>query len=437
MNAITLLARHLHHGWTVAASGDEVPSDATGPIPVRVPGTSRQALDDAGLPSHAHQGATSWRFSTRFAATPATSGERIDLVFDGLDAAATVILNGVEIGRTANMHRTYRWDVARHLRGGNNELTVEFADAQRSRSLPCDSVGIWRGVRLERWRTARLARVRSHATMAGNDGCLTVHVDVERASAAPLTVFVGIEGMEVSASIPPDETGTTVVAAVPNVEPWWPAGHGPARLYDVAVDLHSEDEQLDLIDQRVGFRTIELDTYASSVDEPFGVRINGKQAFFKGASWMPDDSLLARTTPERLWTMLEYAVDAHLNLLRVWGGGVYETHEFYSACDELGLMVWQDIPFADGSRIRDEAFDAEIVAELGDNVSRLSDHPALVAYGGSADATVFARLESVLADLDPTRPIVRLHSCDDAADSGVTSAASGESWRSSVARPWR
>ena len=440
-HSVTRLARHLHHGWTVSASGDDVPDHATTPIPARIPGTSRTALLEAGLGEGRegaswHRGAT-WRFTTHFAATPATPGERVDLVLDGLDTAATVFLNGAEVGRTANMHRTFRFDVARHVLGGDNELAVEFAsalecarlaeaeDAARGtapfyrrpfhafrgaalqgaghdESAIRHETGIWRGVHLERWRTARIAGVRPLSTVDGDSGRVEVHVDVERASAAALTVYATVAGVEASASLPPDATDAAVVVRIPEVDRWWPAGHGPARLYDLAVDLHSEDEQLDEYVRRVGFRTVELD------DAGGGVRVNGRPITLKGANWTPDDALLATATPSRVRSIVAHAAAANLNLLRVWGGGVYETCDFYAACDELGLLVWQDVPYTTENVVHHDALREEITAELRDNVTRLSPHPALAFYEGSGDDAHHRLVSSVLAELDPTRQSVRI-----------------------------
>lgn len=499
MTARALTVNDLTQGWTLTHTGGQAPDAVAGKtVPAEVPGTNHTALLAAGLipdPFLADNEVrlqwmwrTSWRYAMSFAATPAGPGERVDLVFEGLDTVATVELNGTPLGQTFNMHRSYRFDVRDALASGANELTVDFrpaleyalereavigdrprpqpsaelrAEAARRglidgdpeeilkggrvypqpfnaiRKMACSfgwdwgpdlqTAGIWKPVRLERWRIARLASVRPLVTVEDGTGVVTVHVEVERSGAAdadePLRVLAHVDGRSAEAAIAPGATTASARLEVPNPELWWPAGHGEPHLYDLTVELHNEDEQLDGYARRIGFRTVTVDR----TNDRFAFVVNGRPIFVKGANWIPDDHLLTRITRERLERRVDQAVGAHLNLLRIWGGGIYETDDFYDVCDERGVMVWQDFLLACAAYSEDEVTWAEIEAEARENVTRLSPHASLVVWNGSnenvwgwwdwgwreaAEATglrdwgqrYYEELfPAVLAELDPTR----------------------------------
>ena len=291
------------------------------------------------------------------------------------------------------------------------------------------TAGIWKGVRIERWRVARLAAVRPLVTVEGTTGVATVHVEVERASDAPLTVVATVTGAggtsaEASVTIEPNATSGTVRVEVADAALWWPVGYGDATLHDLVVELHSADEHLDTFAKRIGFRSVTV----NQADGAFTFVINGKPVFVKGANWIPDDHLMTRITRERLERRVDQAVAGNMNLLRIWGGGIYETDDFYDVCDERGVMVWQDFLFACAAYAEDAETVAEVTAEVRENVTRLSSHASLVIYNGSnenvwgwwdwgwqqalaaAGLTDWGQkyyeevLPSILKELDPTRP---------------------------------
>jgi len=496
MSAVTLLVNPLREGWTLAHTGGDAPAPISGgTFEAEVPGSTHVDLLRAGLIPDPYFGTNerdlqwmwrcSWRYATTFAATEATEGERVDLVFDGLDTIATVTLNGTELGRTANMHRSYRFDVREALVGGANNLAVDFdsaleyafarekvlgdrprpqpseklmAEAARQgliegdpdeilakgrvypqpfnaiRKMACSfgwdwgpdlqTAGIWKGVRLERWRVARLASVRPLVTLEGTTGVVTVHVEIERASDVPLSVFAAVAGVETKVTVASGETTATVRVELPNAQLWWPVGYGEPTLHGLVVDLHSADEHLDSFARRIGFRSIEVDREGGA----FTFLINGRRVFVKGANWIPDDHLMTRITRERLERRVDQALNANMNLLRIWGGGIYETEDFYDVCDERGVMVWQDFLFACAAYAEDAETVAEVEAEVRENVTRLAPHASLVIYNGSnenvwgwfdwgwqqamaaAGLTDWGQkyyeeiLPAILRELDPTRP---------------------------------
>ncbi|GAA4975605.1 glycoside hydrolase family 2 protein [Actinoplanes utahensis] len=457
-----MLRTDLHDGWTVRATGGPVPAGIAGQaLPAIVPGTVHTDLLAAGLIPDPYLGTnetalawfhrTSWRYDTTVSAAPAAPGERVDLVFDGLDTVATIELDGVEIGRTANMHRGYRFDVRELLHDGPMPLTVHFASAleyaeqverqvgSRPRPYPhpfnavrkmacsfgwdwgpdLQTAGIWKGVRLERWHTARLAAVRPLATRDR----LTVHVEVERASGVPLTVEVTVGDRTAHLDLAGDRG--VVEIDVPGAPLWWPAGYGDQPLVPVTVRLLADGETLDEHHSRVGFRDVRLDESPDEHGTRFTLSVNGQQIFVLGLNWIPEDHLLTRITRERLEAAVDRAVAANTNLLRVWGGGIWESGDFYDVCDERGVLVWQDFPLACAAYAEEEPLRSEILAEARENITRLTPHPSLILWNGGNEniwghedwqwkeqldgATWGARyyyedFPALLAELDPTRP---------------------------------
>jgi len=496
MTAVTLVANPLREGWTLTHTGGEAPAEIAGvTVDAVVPGSTHVDLLAAGLIPDPFYGTNekelqwmwrcSWRYATEFAATEVTEGERVDLVFDGLDTVATISLNGTVLGSTANMHRSYRFDIRGALAAGNNRLEVDFRSAleyalereeqlgdrprpqpseklmaeaarrgliegdpeeilQRGRVYPqpfnairkmacsfgwdwgpdLQTAGIWKPVRIERWRIARFASVRPLVTVQNGTGVVDVHFEIERAADAPLKVFATVAGREASVEIEPGAASGIVTVTVPEPDLWWPNGYGDPTLYDLTVELHSQDEHLDAYARRVGFRSIEVNQDGGA----FTFVVNGKPVFIKGANWIPDDHFLTRITRERLERRIDQATSANINMIRIWGGGIYETDDFYDVCDERGVMVWQDFLFACAAYAEDAETIAEVEAEARENITRLAPHASLALWNGSnenvwgwwdwgwKEAMAAAGLEgwgqkyyeeilpAILKELDPTRP---------------------------------
>ena len=153
----------------------------------------------------------------------------------------------------------------------------------------------------------------------------------------------------------------------------WPTSRSPSS----TPTTNSIDWQ-----RRIGFRTVELDTARDEIGTAFTISVNGQPVFVKGVNWIPDDHFLTRITAERLARRLDQALEANVNLLRVWGGGVYESEDFYRACDERGLLVWQDFLLACAAYPEESPLWEEIEAEARENVVRLTPHPSLVLFNG-------------------------------------------------------
>ncbi|MGW6929262.1 glycoside hydrolase family 2 protein [Lentzea sp. NPDC054927] len=465
-----MIRQYLHDGWQLTATTNEVPDNIRGrTVPATVPGSTHLDLLSSGLITDPFldQAETEltwmhradWRYRTTFLAAAVSSDDRVDLVFDGLDTMAAIELNGHLLGHTANMHRGYRFDARRFLVDGGNELTVTFSSAlahaekveaglgrrphvnthpfNMIRKMACSfgwdwgpdlqTAGIWRPVRLERWHTARLAQVRPVVTVSpDHTGHVELHVDVEwtEAPRENLALEISVGSCEHTVVVPAGQQTVVARVDVPDVDLWWPAGHGDQPLYDLDVVLRSGSATVDGAKRRIGFRTITVDTTPDEIGTPFTIAVNSTPLFVKGANWIPDDHFLTRITRERLARRVGQAVGAHINLLRVWGGGIYESDDFYDVCDERGVLVWQDFPLACAAYPEEEPVRAELEAEARENVVRLMSHASLALWnGGNENLWGFADwdwpeqlegrtwglgyydevLPRIVAELDPTR----------------------------------
>jgi beta-mannosidase len=462
-------ATPLVDGWSLRLQ------DGAGLVPAAVPGCVHSDLMAAGLladpfldrneTAAAWVGRADWTYETALAPFT-TSHERTDLVFDGLDTVAEVTLGGTRLGAARNMHRAHRFDVTAHRPAtgrGPVPLTVEFTsaytEAERVRALLGDrpnsypepfqylrkmacsfgwdwgptlvTAGIWKQVRLEHWSTARLARVTPLVTVARGAGRVEARIDLERTAAGsgrPLTVRLRVGGHTAEAPVPPGADRVTAVAHVPDPALWWPRGYGEQPLYDCEVTLLDPRDGgagLDRWQRRIGFRTVTLDTAPDAHGSAFTLAVNGTPLFARGVNWIPDDPLPSRVDAARYRRRLRQAADAGVDLVRVWGGGLYESDDFYDACDELGLLVWQDFLFACAAYPEEQPLRSEVEAEARENVSRLAPHPSLVLWNGNnenlwgfrdwdwerplagdswGEGYYLGLLPRIVAETDPTRP---------------------------------
>ena len=384
-------------------------------------------------------GENDWTYRTTF---PVEEGmleqDHVELVCEGLDTVAVLTLNGHDLGTTENMHLAYRFDAKAHLQAGENELVITFRSAlayaneqvERLGYLPtsgyphpfnfvrkmaCNfgwdwgptfvTAGIWQPIYLDAWGGTRIASVRPLVTKADEQEA-TVEVYVELAGEAEnseLEVSLsgpggkevlqdtlhgiskvlessGVRGAEASSA---ESRTYSTTLTVKNPQLWWCAGHGEQPLYDLKLELKQGTQTLDTWQHKIGLREVRLDTSEDDIGSKFTLHLNGKPIFCKGANWIPDDCFVARVTPERYRERVTQALDANMNMLRVWGGGIYEQEAFYETCDELGILVWQDFLFACAQYPEEAPFDELVEAEARYQVTRLSPHPSLVLWNGN------------------------------------------------------
>ena len=406
------------HPWSSRITPGQV-------IPAVVPGQVHLDLLRAGVIPDPYDGdnenllswigTTPWRYRAQFDLEP-IADLRHDLVCDGLDTTATITLNGHLLGTAANQHRTHRFDASALLVSGTNELVVDFTAPlvalrraeerlgrlphvtahpfNAVRTMACNAgwdwgiaapgAGIWQGIRVESWATARIAAVRPLAGLDGSDGVLDTTITVERSSTkGPCgTATVTVDGH--STTVPIDGTATEIIVEqrIPHVRPWWPHTHGDQPLYDVTVRVEIGDAHLDW-HGRVGFRDIRAVINEEAHGTGFGFEVNGEPVYIRGANWIPPSTFLSSVTPLQLRAGVLDAMEAGMNLLRIWGGGVHAPEALLRLCDELGVLVWQDFMFACAAYSEAEELWREVEAEAREAVTRLSQHACLALWNGS------------------------------------------------------
>lgn len=446
-----------------------VPVDADWPLPAEVPGSAHTDLlrhglipdpfVDAGEAMVAWVADVDWVYETTIAGDAGLfEHDRVDLVFEGLDTLAEIRLDGEEIARTENMHRSYRIPLTVADDGGPHRLEVTFRSATREadrrnaewgdypaasferpynfvRKMACSwgwdwgpwltTAGIWRPARVEAWNRARLVSVVPLAMVDPSDhGSVDVRVETE--VSGPVGVSVRARLLTASGELVVDGEigGDRLILAAGTVARWRRRGRGEQPRYRLEVDLLAGDDVVDTWSGRIGFRSVELDTTSDDVGSAFTLVVNDEPIFARGVNWIPDDPLVTRVDRERYRRRLDEAVELGVDLVRVWGGGIYESDDFYDLCDEMGLLVWQDFAFACAAYPEELLVD-EVRAEAEENVRRLAPHPSLVVWNGNnennwgavdwgwmerlgdrawGDGFYRELLPSIVAELDPTRP---------------------------------
>ncbi|HEX7491208.1 MAG TPA: glycoside hydrolase family 2 protein [Candidatus Limnocylindrales bacterium] len=370
-----------------------------------------------------------WEYRRTFRLEAAVAAEsRVELVFDGLDTLAEVSLNRETLGNVDNMFRTWRWDVTDRLRPGDNEIAVVFRSAVRraaeldsirpldrpAETLPggpylrkapyhfgwdwgpwLPNVGIWQEVRIEGHSIARIEDVRVGHTVGKTSAKILGEVSVQSeagASGAATTALTATmrvrrpDGrVETSSAAVPAGTWTVGLSIeIAEAELWWPNGLGRQPLYGVEVELEAGDRRLDARSYKLGLRTLELRRDPDEWGESFTFVVNGVPIFAKGSNWIPADSFPARVTPAQVEMLLGAAAAANHNMIRVWGGGYYETEAFYDLCDRYGILVWQDFMFSCSVYpLTDPEFVANVKVEVREQVRRLRHRACLALWCGN------------------------------------------------------
>ncbi len=369
-------------------------------------------------------GEAAWCYVRRFRVQKTfLAAPRVLLRCAGLDTLASISINGRRVARTDNMHRTWELDVRSWLEVGDNEISIAFApalpylhkcdkvepkmygwtsarlhNAGWLRKEPCNfgwdwgpkllTCGIWRDIELVAVEAARLEAVSIQQCHRRGKVSCPIEVEVSHADAAGLSValVLSLAGRRVAAARAPVRRGrASAELDVVSPELWWPNGLGGQPLYDLDVELSdAQGRSLQTLKRRIGLRTLELRRGADRWGESFEFVVNGVPFFAKGANWIPADTFAPRVGRDDYQRLLEDAKAANMNMLRVWGGGIYEADDFYDLCDELGLCVWQDFMFACGTYPAfDAAFMENVRREAVDNVKRLRHHACLALFCGN------------------------------------------------------
>ncbi|XP_029683951.1 beta-mannosidase [Takifugu rubripes] len=377
-----------------------------------------------------------WTYARVFNVSPELRAkEKILLVFDGVDTVSSIWLNGVKVGSTDNMFRRYDFQVGDVLTDGENVLKVVFMSpvlyaSQRSRAhsayrvppeCPPDvqkgechvnfirkeqrsfswdwgpsfpTAGLWKPVRLVAFDVLHLLQLSSLPLLDVRTSRWRVQVDVivDAAQDTNMLIVLSVPELDSEQSFQTrflqGKSKNSLTLNINKTSPvrlWWPNGHGAQPGYRLTVTGFQGGSLMLKTETKVYFRTVELiqDPVVGSPGLTFYFRINGKAIFLKGSNWIPAHSFQDQVTAAVLRNLLQSAVDANMNTLRVWGGGVYEQDLFYSLCDELGIMVWQDFMFACAMYPTEGDFLETVREEIIQQVRRLKSHPSVIVWSGN------------------------------------------------------
>jgi beta-mannosidase len=368
-----------------------------------------------------------WEYKTTFFVPPKVlEEERVELVFEGLDTFCSVYLNDSLVLQTSDMFIRHTFSCKNQLRPGDNTLRLYFHspinrtrtkalqtpviaanDAARLKSSVLArkagyqygsdfgprfvSSGIWKPIRLKAWSLAKMTdfQVFQENLSAGSALINTVfEVQATQPLTAQLTVFSPEKSFLPVGKTIQLQTGNnriTLPVEIKNPQRWWTNGLGKPHLYRLTAVLSAEEKLPDTLSKRIGLKTLELMQPRDSVQEGFGFRLNGVPLYMKGANLIPADMFLNKITPQTYRSLVQAAREANFNMLRVWGGGIYESDIFYDLCDENGILVWQDLPFAGGMYPIDSEMVTNIRLEVEQNAKRIRHHASLGLWcGGDA-----------------------------------------------------
>ncbi len=393
-------------------AGEWTLSDGTHTVPFALPGDAITALHKAGVIPDPYLGRN--EMACRWVAerdwtlrrTFQHGGGPCDLVIAELDCVAEVRLNGVVVLAAANAFRTWRTDVTAHLATGQNTIDILFRaspgaaaalqaaqpffvpwhtgncaipNGNMLRKPQCDFGWDW-NIALAPFGVYGRIALEPHGPRIGD---VIVHQRHENGAVA-VRLAVHAPGQDVTATlcgitVTADTTGgvADLVLILPEPDLWWPAGLGAQTLHLLTITSGGA-----IAMRHIGLRDLRLVSEADGAGRSFGFVCNGHATFARGANWIPADALAGRITRDAVRALLQSAVDANMNMIRVWGGGRYEPDWFYDICDELGLMVWQDFMFACNLYPSTDAFLHEVRQEVRENVARLHHHACVALWCG-------------------------------------------------------
>ncbi|HWN08646.1 MAG TPA: glycoside hydrolase family 2 protein [Pyrinomonadaceae bacterium] len=464
----------VHSGWQFREVGKKDWRPAIVPGCVHTDLLNNKLIDDPFYRDNEKKlqwiGKTDWEYQTAFNATrELLARDNIHLIFEGLDTYANVFLNEEPLLNADNMFRTWRAEVKRLLKPGANILRIRFRSpinevlplmAKMNYQLPAGNdqgektsphtrkapyqfgwdwgprfvtSGVWRPVYLEAWDRARLEDLHiSQKQVTADAARLTAEVEIVASGKTPATIIVDnltdkstAAKRVVTLSSGVNRVSLDCIIARPKL--WWPNGLGPQPLYAFKVRLLIDSKLIDTASTRTGLRSVELRQLRDASGKSFTFVINGIPVFAKGANWIPADSFPTRIPKAKYRQLLESVRDANMNMVRVWGGGIYERDDFYELCDEMGILVWQDFMFGCSLYPGDQAFLDNVRQEAIDNVKRLRNHSSIVIWAGNNEIEsgwfhwgwkdqlpvslwddylklFYGVLPEVCASLDPSRP---------------------------------
>ena len=415
-----VIEQSLNEAWTL--TGDTLNIN----IPVNVPSVVQQNLYDAGLIPHPYLGTVEhdllwisdhpWSYTTHFNVDKNfLEKDVVELVFDGIDTYAEVSLNGQKLFDADNQFRTWKTDVKSLLKPHDNLLVVDFPryDSLQqalydqhhprlpekyavTRKAPYQhgwdwapkykNVGIWKPVKLRAWSNAKLENAYIVTNEASETQAqLTLHLDVESTVACELTAELLKDGQSFHSFPLRMEQGNQhklFAFSLDSPRLWWPNEMGEQHLYAFEIRLKDGSKILDSKQITTGIKTVQIVQEPVEKGSSFYFKVNGQPIYAKGANYVPEEMIETWINPENTYKLLKMAQEAHFNMLRVWGGGLYPSDDFFNICDSLGILVWEDFMYAGTMYPYDEDFLNNAKLEALEQVKRLASHPSLALWCG-------------------------------------------------------
>nr|WP_321411306.1 glycoside hydrolase family 2 protein [uncultured Carboxylicivirga sp.] len=428
-----LKSYELKADWTFRQADDESWH------PAIVPGNVHIDLENAGIIDNPFYGTNEdsvqwiehkdWVYQGEFTIDSETLNfDNIELEFLGLDTYADVTLNGQKLFSSENMFLAYSSEVKQYLKKGTNKLEILFhspikmamplhkkakytypADNDRSeehlsvytRKAPYHygwdwgprfvTSGIWRPVKINAWNDARFNDVQFvQNTLSEEKAEITFNYEIEASTASKASVSLTFGNINANKDIElqKGKNNVSIDIIVDNPELWWPNGMGEQKLYAVTSELKTKGQLLDSKSQKIGLRTIEVINQPDSLGVSFYFKVNGIPTYMRGVNYIPNDIFLGRMTDSVYQNNFNDLLASNMNMVRIWGGGVYEDDRFFDLADEKGILLWQDFMFACTMYPSDDAFLANVANEAEYNIKRLRNHPSLAIWCGNNEINV-------------------------------------------------
>ncbi|KIC64252.1 beta-mannosidase [Chryseobacterium taiwanense] len=354
-----------------------------------------------------------WDYQTSFIiSSKELANQNVDLVFHGLDTFSEIYLNGKLLQSTDNMFRKWTIPVKQHLKIGGNVLQITFKSAVNAGKELAKKVafttpesprsyvrkaqyqfgwdwgprlvtaGIWKEVELNFWNQAKLENVKiEQKVLTKQKADLNIHAEIFTKEEGKYSFLINGKSQNITL-----KSGINVISVpyqIQNPKLWQPNGWGDPNLYQIKISLQKDSKILAEKSERIGLRTVELIQEKDEKGKSFYFKVNGNPMYAKGTNWIPSDSFTPRITKEKYQKLIKDSKEANMNMIRVWGGGIYEDDEFFKACDENGILVWQDFMFAGSFYPSDENFQKNVEMEVKDQIERLQNHPSLALWCGN------------------------------------------------------
>jgi beta-mannosidase len=421
----------INSNWEFSKAGDSIYYKAAVPGVIHTDLLANNLIEDPLLETNELKlqwiELENWNYKTVVNLTKAQiDHENIEIEFEGLDTYATVFLNGEKIIEATNMFRTWKADIKRLLKVGDNHLEVRFTspinfNREEVKKFPYKlpsgnetvaekvspltrkaayqfgwdwgprfvTSGIWKNVKINTWNKVRIMNVFVQTdSIINNKAYLTYSLSLESQSVDNNRYKINIDNQVISVKLKKGINKFQHKIVVVNPKLWWPNGIGKPNLHKLKVELLQGSTLLDSITQSYGIRTVALVQEKDVIGTSFYFKINGKPLFIKGANYIPQDVFLPRVTGDKYKKLIDKVVTANMNMLRVWGGGIYEKDFFCELCDKYGILVWQDFMFAGSLYPNTEEFLNNVKQEVKENVTRLRKHPSIALWCGNNEIEV-------------------------------------------------